>query len=301
MPTADANEQKKPVVKLLETAKGLAEYSEYGQGPVVVSIHGAMGGYDQSLILAKTVLTGDFRVIAISRPGYLGTPLASGASPEAQADLLAALLDALAIPAAIVIAISGGGPTAIQFALRHPQRCQSLVLVSTVSCPNTYKVPGRFQMLKFMAQLPGLPTLLRKSTLKNMEKSMQRSVSDLSLLQQLKANQECGALFQALILSTFEQMGKRIQGSENDFHNTQTGVYPLEAVQVPTLIVHGTNDPLVNFEEHALTAQQRIPGAELLVLEHGEHAAIFTHCALVRAKVAAFLKTFQTNPQVPSP
>lgn len=298
MSAANTTEQNKPAVKRLETAKGPIEYAEYGQGPVVVTMHGAMGGYDQSLILAKTVLTGDFRVIAISRPGYLGTPMTSGVSPEAQADLLAALLDVLHIPAASIIAISGGGPTAIQFALRYPQRCQSLILVSTVSCPNTYKVPGRFQMLKFMARLPGFPALLRKSALRNMEKAMQRSVSDPALLQQLRANQECSELFQALILSTFEQMGKRMQGSENDIANTQTESYPLEAIQMPTLIVHGTNDPFVNFAEHAVVAQQRIPGAELLALEHGEHAAIFTHCEQVRAKVAAFLKTFQTNPQV---
>jgi len=41
------------------------------------------------------------RVIAVSRPGYLGTPLADGETPEAQADLYAALLDTLGIARAV--------------------------------------------------------------------------------------------------------------------------------------------------------------------------------------------------------
>ena len=95
---------------------------------------------------------------------------ASGATPEAQADLLAALLDTLAIGQAAVIAISGGGPAAIHFALRHPTRCRALVLCSTVSRANTFKVPFRFQFIKLLARLPfarpvGLgPRILRAET-----------------------------------------------------------------------------------------------------------------------------------------
>jgi pimeloyl-ACP methyl ester carboxylesterase len=43
-----------------------------------------------------------------------------------QADAVAALLDVLGIRTAAVMAVSGGGPCALQFALRHPQRCCAL-------------------------------------------------------------------------------------------------------------------------------------------------------------------------------
>jgi pimeloyl-ACP methyl ester carboxylesterase len=56
-----------------------------------------MGGYDQSLILAQTIGNSDYRYIAISRPGYLGTPMDSGKTAEQQGDLIAALLDTLGI------------------------------------------------------------------------------------------------------------------------------------------------------------------------------------------------------------
>lgn len=97
----------------MQTPLGAVEYGEFGEGPVVLALHGAMGGFDQSAILARTILSGQHRVIAVSRPGYLATPLSSGETPEAQADLLAALLDALAIERASVIAISGGDIVAV--------------------------------------------------------------------------------------------------------------------------------------------------------------------------------------------
>ena len=70
---------------------------------------------------------------ATDRPGYLGTPLGGNGSSEAQADVAAALLDALEVERVAVVGISAGGPGAIQFAARHPERTRALVLLSAVS------------------------------------------------------------------------------------------------------------------------------------------------------------------------
>jgi len=105
--------------KTVKTTCGIVEYMEFGIGPVVVALHGAMGGYDQSLILAQTIGGAGYRYIAVTRPGYLGTPIDSGISPEQQGDLIAALLDEIGIKKAGIIAVSGGGPSAVQFGIRH--------------------------------------------------------------------------------------------------------------------------------------------------------------------------------------
>jgi pimeloyl-ACP methyl ester carboxylesterase len=68
-------------------------------------------------------------VIAMSRFGYLRTPLPGDASAAAQADAHICLLDALGIQRAAVIGASAGAPSSMQFALRHPQRCTALVLL----------------------------------------------------------------------------------------------------------------------------------------------------------------------------
>ena len=49
----------------------------------------------------------------------------SGRTFQAQADAVAALLDALSIDAVAAYAISGGGPSAIELAARHPDRVKA--------------------------------------------------------------------------------------------------------------------------------------------------------------------------------
>ena len=105
------------------TSHGPVEYTSTGEGPAVLALHGGMGGYDQGLILARAALndTGHFHVISVSRPGYLNTPLRSGETPEEQADMFAYLLDRLGVERSFVIAVSAGGPSALQFARRYPR------------------------------------------------------------------------------------------------------------------------------------------------------------------------------------
>jgi 2-hydroxy-6-oxonona-2,4-dienedioate hydrolase len=114
---------------VISTPCGPIEYAVRGDGPPVLVVHGAGGGFDQGMLLGKELVARGFRVIAPSRFGYLRTPVPADASPEAQADAHACLLDALGIPRAAVMGVSAGGPSAIQFAIRHPERSDTLVLL----------------------------------------------------------------------------------------------------------------------------------------------------------------------------
>ena len=114
--------------RLAQTPRGPIEYAVAGNGPPVLFIHGAGGGFDQGLAFGADLAAAGFRVIAMSRFGYLRTPLPADASPAAQADAHACLLDALDVPRAAILGGSAGAPSAMQFALRHPQRTTALVL-----------------------------------------------------------------------------------------------------------------------------------------------------------------------------
>ena len=83
--------------RIIETKLGKAEidFTE-GDGPVLMGMHGGLGGVDQCRV-ALDFAAGEFRLLSLSRPGYLGTPLQSGQSLEAQVDLFAAILDELGI------------------------------------------------------------------------------------------------------------------------------------------------------------------------------------------------------------
>jgi pimeloyl-ACP methyl ester carboxylesterase len=72
-------------------------------------VHGTPGGSDSSVAIGRFLVNAGFEVIAPSRPGYLGTPLDGGRSIDDQADLLAALLDALGVERTGLLTWSGGG------------------------------------------------------------------------------------------------------------------------------------------------------------------------------------------------
>jgi dienelactone hydrolase len=65
---------------VVHTASGPVEVAEAGEGPLVLVVHDAAGGFDLGLRVGADVLREGFRVIAPSRFGYLGTPMPTDAS-----------------------------------------------------------------------------------------------------------------------------------------------------------------------------------------------------------------------------
>ena len=286
---ADAAEAR-PRPALVTTPRGPVEYAEVGAGPAVLALHGAMGGWDQSLLLARTIAGAGHRFLALSRPGYLGTPLAAGRTPEAQADLYADVLDALGLRDAVVMAVSGGGPSAMAFALRHPARCRGLVLVSTCGERVDSRLPLAFHVLKLAARWPWLAGRMERKASADPEASLRRSIPDAALRERTLADPEAGSLLRELVASTSDRMALRLPGTLVDVEVTRTRAFPLEEIAVPTLVVHGTKDPLVPYARHGKALAERIPGAELVALDGGEHVAIFTHRAEARRRVVSFLE-----------
>ena len=283
-----------PTPRITPTARGPVEHTDEGSGRVLVALHGGMGGADQSCLLAQALL-GDaqgWRVLAVSRPGYLGTPLATGETPDEQADALAALLDATGIERAMVAAVSAGGPAALMFALRHPGRCAGLVLVSTPSghMPSDPAILGRLEGMGRLARIPGASRLLGWLAGRKPRQAGLRSVRDEALLDRTLADPEAGPLMLALQSSVFPRLAHRVAGTRNDMQQLAAlGALPLETLLVPVLAVHGTGDRIVPFH-HAQAVEKAAKNARLLAIDGGEHVALFTHLRAVRAAMAAFVE-----------
>ncbi|KPK73738.1 MAG: hypothetical protein AMJ84_01620 [Acidithiobacillales bacterium SM23_46] len=124
--------------EIVHTPCGPIEYAVAGEGVPALVVHGAGGGFDQGLDFAGPLARRGFRIIAMSRFGYLRTPLPAEAGPAAQADAHACLLDALRVPRVAVVGISAGALSAQQFAIRHARRTTALVLV----VPAAYRPPN---------------------------------------------------------------------------------------------------------------------------------------------------------------
>ena len=67
------------VGSVVQTPCGQIEYTSSGDGPPVLVVHGAGGGFDQGMAFAQPLVAQGFRVVAMSRFGYLNTPLPADA------------------------------------------------------------------------------------------------------------------------------------------------------------------------------------------------------------------------------
>jgi 2-hydroxy-6-oxonona-2,4-dienedioate hydrolase len=134
---------------LIETACGPIEYQEAGTGYPLLAVHGSGGGFDQGMAFAAPLVSQGIRVVAMSRFGYLRTPMPADASAEAQADAFVCLMDALAIDKTAVMGGSAGALSAVQMAIRHPDRVTALILL----VPLAYKPPDQTASAAPMAPL----------------------------------------------------------------------------------------------------------------------------------------------------
>ena len=113
---------------VISTRWGSVEYAERGAGAPVLVVHGIYHHCVGGLLCVRDLLP-DRRVIAPSRFGYLGSTMPPNATPAAQADAFADLLDALEIDQVDVVALSAGATSALQLALRHPERVKHLAVL----------------------------------------------------------------------------------------------------------------------------------------------------------------------------
>lgn len=256
---------------IAETSSGEVEYAETGEGEPMLVIHGAGGGYDQGLLIAAD-FGKDHRVITPSRFGYLKTPVPEDYSPAAQADAHAALLDFLDVPWAIVVAASAGAPSAIELAIRHPERVSALILL----VPRTYhptQAIGADQSVPSQAVLRLIEASADFLFWVAMQVSRASVVRFLGVPPDVEANasQEERARVSQLMSSLLPLTG-RVRGIELDGLTTMTP-WPLERIAVPTLIISAQDDLYKTLPGARFTAEH-IPNAYLHVLPTGGHLMV---------------------------
>ncbi len=271
--------------QVTETDCGLIEYATLGEGYPVLVVHGIFGGFDQGLVTARGNVGEEFRSIVPSRFGYLRTPLLDDASPAGQADAFACLLDALGIQQAAIMGTSAGGTSAIQFALRHPDRCSALVLISS-------NAPGETE-----AALPPEPLakVLFKSDfifwlLTTYFRSSMNSIMGVPKGFELTPEYEADV---AEVMKTILPVNPRSDGAIFDMYVSNPDIntgYPLEEITMPVLIINAVDDPLALYE-NAQSMAERIPDAKLVAIESGGHM-LLGHEERIRSEIVAFLEEY---------
>lgn len=276
---------------LLATRCGPIEYQEAGTGVPLLVVHGSGGGHDQGMAFAGAMAQQGIRVIAMSRFGYLRTPMPTDASPAAQADAHVCLLDALGVRQAAVLGGSAGAPSATQMAIRHPGRTTALVLV----VPLAYK-PGTLAdsappasplAQKMLAWLVGSDFLFW-SGLHVARGQVTRNVLATSPDQLAAASPQEQARVDAII-DHILPLSARAQGMRGDMAvATNLVPYPLESIRAPTLIISARDDGFGTYANAQYTAS-RIAGSKFIGFEEGGHVLV-GHDAEMQAAIVKLLK-----------
>ena len=282
-----------PDSHIAETAVGPIEYAMTGRGPAVLVIHGCPGGYDQGLIAAKLARNEEFTFISPSRPGYLRTPLEVGLTPENQADAYAALLDNLGIAKAAIVGVSGGGPSALQFALRYPERCWGVVTVCAIARRLTEREIAKCR--SFLRRM-GCTLDLGWQVVRAAAALLGREISRVIRCIVSKSGGDGGTDRHEtldLIFSLargFGMISLRKIGLQNDMEQlTSMPEYDLGRISAPALVMHGSADELVSFS-HARLIAKKVSNAVLVKVKGGGHLFFATHKEKVVPVVIQFLE-----------
>jgi pimeloyl-ACP methyl ester carboxylesterase len=188
------------------------------------------------------------------RPGYTGDDLVADAT---------AVLDAYEIPAAHLVGVSAGGGFAQLLALDHPDRVLSLVLISTSpALPVGRELP------------PPTEEFGRFVSTSTVDWSDPDSVIDY----QVDYSRVLGGA-RPFDEGAVRDLVRRDIERARDFASLQNHDaipdgdrrhQPLSSIAAPTLIIHGTADPMFPVE-HGEALAEEIPGAQLLALEGAGH------------------------------
>lgn len=252
----------------VQLSYGNMSYVDTGEGETILSVHGIFGGYDQAYDTCKD-FSSDYRIIAPSRFGYLGSDIMGDGTPAEQATAYVELLDKLGIDKVYLLATSAGGSVAIRFALDYPERTKGLILYCS-AMPFTEK-PEKY------SEYAGPPAFFCNDF----------TMFLISPLFDPIMGMEPSTIYSML------PVGDRKNGVVLDASVTNLDMarnydnYRIEDLQVPTLVFHAKDDKLASYTDTE-KAVKRFPNCTFIPFESGGHL-IAGHGEEIKEAVSKFI------------
>ncbi|WIV67954.1 alpha/beta fold hydrolase [Natrialbaceae archaeon AArc-T1-2] len=238
-------------------------------GPPVVLLHG--GGVDDSRLSWRHTIDAvaeEYRVYAPDWPGYGDSEDGITHTTEAYVDVLAGFLEAVGLERATLAGISMGGAAALGYALERPERVDRLALVDSYGLGR--EIPaGPFW--KTAAYVPGSNAMAWSAI------GTSKQATRLGLGNVVANPHNLSDEFVEAVRSRASRPGagtafEAFQRNELGPDGTAATSYleDLEFLSVPTLLVHGAEDPLfpVRWSKRAAA---KIPEADLEILDDCGH------------------------------
>jgi 3-oxoadipate enol-lactonase len=237
-------------------------YDVEGAGPPLILLHGATSSGREDFAAQIPLFSRAFTVHVPDARGHAGTrwDAADGFEYAWLVDDLAAFADALGLRTFHLLGFSMGAMTALQFAVRHPERLRTLVVVgiTTHREPRTSVARRLMDPERALAQDPAWAAELARR-----HDPIQGEGAWRRLLPAIAGDVAVQPLLEPV---------------------------QLHGIDCPTLVVCGDRDPFVPVE-HAAGLARQIPGAQLFVVPGGGHEVMVRRPGLFNEALAGFWRS----------
>lgn len=258
-------------------------FKDWGTGPVVMFSHGwplSADAWDEQLFFFASH---GFRAIAHDRRGHgRSSQPWDGNDMDTYADDLAALVLALNVTGVTHVGHSTGGGEVARYIGRHgTERAKAAVLVGAI--PPT--------MLKTATNPGGLPIEVFDKIREGVLSDRAQYYEDLSA-PFYGANRPGAEVSQGLRDAFWRmsmQAGVKAAYDCIEAFSESDHTEDLRRFDIPTLIIHGSDDQIVPIDDAARLSVKLVPGAELKVYDGAPHGLISTHSDQFNGDLLEFL------------
>lgn len=269
------------------TVQGVNVYYEdkgNPDAPAVLLVHGLFGSTEVWRYNVDALVDAGYRVITYDRPGFGLSDKSESYNygMDNQIDLMAQLMDALAIESAVVVGHSAGGNVAAHFAATYPQRVEKLVLVDAAVLAGGPPA--------FVGGIVALPPVWRWAriglqayfTRENLESSLRAFYVDPSFLTQADYD---------VYWRAFQTNGWDVGllGLTRDGGGALLNESAIRAIDIETLLIWGAQDTVTPLSQ-GQTLDDWLPQSTLTVIENVGHQPFEESAAQFNAALIAFLE-----------
>jgi pimeloyl-ACP methyl ester carboxylesterase len=253
-------------------------YDDVGSGLPVVFLHAFPLNrtmWDPQV----TALVGESRCIALDFRG-LGESKSSGPfSMDRYADDVAAVLDTLLIPHAVIVGLSMGGYVAFAFWRRHRERVRAMVLSNTRATADVEEVIARRRQLIEIARTQGSTGVANAQIAGLVGKTTREKRPDIyDALHRMMAQAPTGG----------------VVGAIHALIERPDSTATCATIDVPTLVISGDEDVITPPKE-ASRLSAAIRGSRLEILQGAGHLSNVERPAAFNTVVSEFLASLLYN------
>lgn len=255
-------------------------YVERGSGPAIVMIHGLGGQLRNFSYAMLEPLARDHRVVLVDRPGSGYSTADDDTEPGIveQAAIIARFIETLGIERPLVVGHSLGGAVALALALERPDLIRGLALIAPLTQPQD-NVPEAFK------GLAAIPPSMRRLMAQTLGTPMSRLTAERTL-QAVFAPEPVPHDFATRGGGALSQRPGAIAAAAADLASGGQDMAALAVrypdLTVPTAILYGREDAILDPARHGHPTAAIIPGARIEVIEGGHMIPITAPDASVR-------------------